>query len=149
MGRVTAWRRHAPVALAASILAVAVAFVAHDVQSTDHALQVQVSENKGIPSRDRQVQAAYGLQVSPDFLIEARAFVSRGQTYRLVTGPSLGDRAAPVWSALPAVVAYALEPRQASTNADWLLCYGCDFSKFAGHAEVAWQDGYLVIARLR
>ena len=129
-----------------AVLAAAVGFLVHDVRRSFDATGTKISQNKGIPWHERQVQAAFGLQVSRDFLVAAQAVVPRSARYRLVVGDDLHGQAAPVWSALPALVGYALEPRRTSADARWLLCYGCGFERYPG--VVVWEDQGLAILRL-
>jgi hypothetical protein len=129
-----------------AVLAAAVGFLVHDVRRSFDATGTKISQNKGIPWHERQVQAAFGLQVSRGFLIAARAVMPPGATYRLVTGHDLHGQAPPVWSALPALVAYALLPRRTAQDARWLLCYGCGFERYPG--VVVWEDMGVAILRL-
>jgi hypothetical protein len=133
-------------AIGLAVLAAAVGFLVHNVRRSFDATAVKISQNKGIPWRQRQVQAAFGLQVSRGFLIAAHAVVPLEARYRLVVGDDLHGQAPPVWSALPALVGYALQPRRTSADARWLLCYGCGFERYPG--VVVWEDQGLAILRL-
>lgn len=134
---------------AVATLLVVAAFVIADLGSAYRTTADQISQNHGIPSRDRRIQGAFGLQISRDFLVEARGFVDRAETYALVSGSNLAGEQQPVITALPAFTSYALLPSRsvAPADADWLLCYGCDLTSFP-RAIVVWQQGGLAIARL-
>ena len=134
---------------AAATLLVVAAFVIADLGSAYRTTADQISQNHGIPSRDRRIQGAFGLQISRDFLVEARGFVGSTETYALVSGSNLAGEQQPVITALPTFTAYALLPSRsvAPADADWLLCYGCDLASFP-RAIVVWQQGGLAIARL-
>ena len=135
---------------AIATLVIVAAFVLFDVGTAYRSTASQIAQNHGIPSRYRRIQGAFGLQISRDFLVEARAFVRPGETYALIVGPNFGDLQQPAMAAVSAFTTYALLPNQSAlpSKADWLLCYGCDLASFSV-ATIAWQQQALAIARLR
>jgi hypothetical protein len=137
--------------VAGAIVVVVATFVLADVSGAYRRTGNQIGQNHGIPSRERRIQGAFGLQISRIFLVRARAFIAPGETYALEYGPDLQGLPAPVITALPAFAFYALLPNRTApvSSATWLLCYGCDSSKLARDAPVVWRDGGLLIARLR
>ena len=127
--------RRAALLIALASLVASAAFIVYD---GDH----------GIDWGERQVAGGFGLQVSRTFLLHARALVPPA-TYRLVTGNRLDNLPPPVWSALPALVSYAVFPSRPSPDGEWLLCYACDISAAAPNATIVWQDGNYSVARVQ
>jgi hypothetical protein len=139
------------VLVAAGVALVAAVFVATGLGRAYRTTGADIVENHGIPARERSIQGAFGLQISRDFLIQARGFVGPKETYAFVAGPNLNGLAQPVAVALPTFTSYALLPARPApiAKADWLLCYGCDKGRLPPAGVVVWQDDGFEIVRLR
>jgi len=140
--------QRAALLIALASLVTSAAFIVYDGHRASSRTESQIRQLHGIDWGERQVEAGFGLQVSRTFLLHARALVPPG-SYRLVTGNRLDNLPPPVWTALPALVSYAVFPSRPSPDGEWLLCYACDISTAAPRATIVWQDGNYSIARVK
>jgi len=99
----------------------------------------EVSHYGALDYSDREIAGGNEIVVDQAAIYEARVRIPPRGTYRVVTGTNQ-----PAFSALtiPNIAGFAtsfLLPRRPSESAPWVLCYGCDRSKFAD-GKVVWED---------
>ena len=83
-------------------------------------------------------------------LYEARAVIPEDETYRVVTGPRLEGGTELTGPYLEVYVRSFLMPRLPATDADWILCYGCELSELGVGADVVWRgEGGVALARTK
>jgi hypothetical protein len=98
------------------------------------------SRNAALDYADREIAGGNGIVADQTAMYEARSWIPRDGTYRVVTGtkqPAFSDLTIP-WVALFANS--FLLPRRQTDRAPWILCYGCDEARFPG-ARLIWKDG--------
>ncbi len=105
--------------------------------------------NAALNYDDREFAGGNSLVVDKRALYEARALIPEDETYRVVPGP--GVKGASEFTELY-IEHYArsfLLPRRMSTDARWILCYGCDVSSLGVGFEIVWRDDVgIVLGRL-
>jgi hypothetical protein len=98
---------------------------------------------------DRELAGGNSLAVDKSALYEARALIPADETYRVVAGPDI-EGANELTE--PHIGEYArsfLMPRRPADDARWILCYGCDLSRFEPDLELLWRNGVgIAIGRL-
>jgi hypothetical protein len=98
-----------------------------------------IAHNAALDYADREIAGGNSVVVDQAAMYEARSRIPAGATYRVVTGakqPSFNELT------IPFVAEFArsfLLPRRPSPTAPWVLCYGCDGSRFP-NGEVVWKD---------
>jgi hypothetical protein len=98
-----------------------------------------VAHNAALDYGDREIAGGNSVVADQAAMYEARSRIPAGATYRVVTGekqPSFSDLT------IPFVAEFArsfLLPRRPSPTGPWVLCYGCDGSRFP-NGEVVWKD---------
>jgi hypothetical protein len=88
---------------------------------------------------DREIAAGNSILVDQRVAYEARALIPEGEPYRVMTGPHLRERTELTAAYVGSWFTYFLMPRRPSTDARWILCFGCEPSRLAGY-EVRWQN---------
>jgi hypothetical protein len=73
-------------------------------------------------------------------LYEARARIPENETYRLLTGSSVGGETELTAEFVDQFARYFLMPRRPTPNAPWIICYACDIDAL-GPVRVAWDNG--------
>jgi hypothetical protein len=101
------------------------------------------------PLVDRALAGGYGIDISRDFLVAARAFVPPGARYAVETGAQVDVSTPLTLTALPSYSRFWLMPRRqvAASLAEWLLCYGCDLERWRTWGTVVWEQPGLAIVR--
>jgi hypothetical protein len=116
----------------------------------------RAAANARLTPAGRTIQAADGLDISNDFLVQALRLLPHEAPYVLRlparnVAPTYGISPT-TYQALPGYVQFLLLPRRAvgPERARYLLCYACDTSPFDARMQRLWStpDGY-VIGRLR
>ena len=91
---------------------------------------------------DREFGGGNALGVDKTALYEARGRIPADERYRVV----LGDLADPN---IAHYAGYFLMPRRPDSDARWVLCYGCDLSRFGDRLRIVWQnDAGIALGRL-
>jgi hypothetical protein len=104
-------------------------------------LDGDASQNAAANYDDREFGAGNALGVDKEALYEARAWIPDNEAYRVVTGSSPGE--------IAAYARYFLMPRRPDSDARWVLCYGCDLSRFGEEFHIVWQnDAGIALGRL-
>src|SRR5205814_1859696 len=95
----------------------------------------------------RTIQAADGLAISNDFLVQTLELLPPGATYTLQRAASVEVAqkygiSPTTMQALPDYVRFLLLPRRevAPERADYLLCYACDTSPFDARMKRLWSS---------
>lgn len=137
---------------AAALVAVTLGFAVVEFPGTIRRLENRSDANAALTRSDRLIAAAYALDFSRDFVEEAAALLPRDASYVVETGPNAGDTSGVVLNAIQPFLENWLLPRRLDRGdphtAGWLLCYGCDLSRFP-EARVVWRaDPGLAIAQL-
>jgi len=84
-------------------------------------------------SLKRSLRAAYGTEIDPAFLIQAKALIPRTDTYSVIWGDRAPGANANTLAAIAPFAGYWLLPRRQVTPApgsapDWVLSYGGDIA---------------------
>jgi hypothetical protein len=112
-------------------------------------LERRADENASLSYADREFAGGNGIVIDQKALYQARARIPETEAYRVEVGPRLRT-STPLTE--PYIVPYAfyfLLPRLQSNDANWLLCYGCDLSRYGETARILWRhDAGISIARL-
>jgi hypothetical protein len=81
---------------------------------------------------DRELAGGNSLGLVEEALTEARGLIPERAAYRLVVGPDAAN--------IGQFARYFLMPRRPTSDARWVLCYGCDLSSLGDDLDVVWQD---------
>jgi hypothetical protein len=100
-------------------------------------LDRKAGDNSALDFQDRQIAGGNVVLISQDPLAWAKAIIPPTATYRVVTGPNLGETTG-FETYVPDYFRYFLMPRRQTDDASWIICYGCDSSQ--------WGDRYRVLA---
>jgi len=90
---------------------------------------------------DREFAGGNSLVVDKRALYQARALIPEDGLYRVVAGPGVEGATELTEPYIDQYARYFLMPRRPSTDADWILCYGCDPAGLERRAEVVWDGG--------
>lgn len=96
--------------------------------------------NSDLSFSDREFGGGNGVILDQQAAYAAEALIPAHATYRLLTGSGLKE---PTSLTLPFVESwfrYFLMPRRPASDAQWIICYGCDVSKLGGTYTPRWQD---------
>lgn len=108
------------------------------------------ASNAAMTPLDRRLRAARAVDVSTDMLMMADAFLPPNATFIAQTGSNIGVSTPVTLDAFPLLAQWFLLPRRGfSKHPHWLLCYGCDRSRWEGKLRTVWSEGTLSIARIR
>ena len=126
-------------------------FAAVRLPGTIADLHDQARSSGELSYADREFAGGNGVVLDQEALYQARARIPRNGTYRVETGERLrtdNDLTAPF---IANFATYFLLPRLPDDDAEWLLCYGCDLSRYGGRARILWQndDGISVVRLAR
>lgn len=137
----------------AYVVLAALAFVALRFQPELRARANEARANQARPQLEREIAGGLSVDISRDFLWNARAYVGLDETYSLVYGNHTKISTPVTLYALPAYTQYLLSPRRqevVARRADWLLCYGCDLDEWRTGLHVVWDNGDgLILGRWR
>jgi hypothetical protein len=135
------------------VAAVTLFFALWRVPVVSSHLDDRVDEARSIQPEYRSIVPALHLDISRDFVLEARDRVEYGSTYAVLTGSKVAVSNDLVLGAVGGFMPFVLLPRRqvAPDEADWLLCYGCDRSTLPQESRVVWEveGGGLAIAQRR
>jgi hypothetical protein len=120
--------------VAAAAIAVAVAYPRLLDELDDDA-----SRNSALSFADRDIAGGNGLVVDQQAVYAARGLVPEDETYRVVVGPDYkgGSDLTPTY--VDSYYRYFLLPRRPAEDASWIVCYGCDLSRYEA-TKVLWKD---------
>jgi hypothetical protein len=125
------------------VLAAAVAVGLIEFPSAFRELQGRAAGNAAQPAEFRPLAGALGIDISRTFMLAAQALLPEDESFVVQTGPHIQVSTPITISALPAFMQTWLLPRRAvdATQAQWLLCYGCDLAPWRGKLDVKFDDG--------
>ncbi len=128
------------------VAVVVVAAVSHYPSAISSANDT-IARNAAFDYGDREFAGGNSVIADQAALYEARSRIPPDGTYRVVTGaklPTFTDLTIPFISMYST---YFLLPRRQSETAPWIICYGCDATKF-NNGSVVWKDdqGISIIA---
>jgi hypothetical protein len=97
------------------------------------------SRNSALSYSDREIAGGNGLVADQTAVYAARGVIPEDETYRVDVGTGFtgGSDLTPAYVA--SYYRYLLLPRRPAEDAPWIVCYGCDLSRFA-KADVVWKD---------
>ena len=90
---------------------------------------------------DREFAGGNSLVVDKRALYEARQLIPEDGTYLVVAGPGVEGASELTEPYIDQFARAFLMPRRPATDADWILCYGCDRSSIGRPTEVVWDSG--------
>jgi hypothetical protein len=107
---------------------------------TVHQLGGIAGQNSHLDYADREVGGGNGVIIDQAALYEARAWIPRDASYRMLSGSHL-QSATPLSEPFAHVYfRYFLMPRRRSDSAPWIVCFGCDLATQAPGARTVWSD---------
>jgi hypothetical protein len=133
--------RHTGVSRLAAIAYVAVALalgVVYYVKGLS-TLGDTASRNSSLTFEDREIAGGNSILVDQRVAYEARALIPENERYRVVTGPHMREMTELTAAYVGSWFTYFLMPRRPSTDARWILCFGCERAALAGY-EVRWEN---------
>ena len=98
------------------------------------------SNNSALSFSDREVAGGNGIVTDQEAVYQARAIIPPDAKYRVVTGAALKNPTPLTLAFVEPWYRYFLMPRRTSTDARWIICYGCDVSNLGRPYAVVWQD---------
>jgi hypothetical protein len=105
--------------------------------------------NSQLSYTEREFAGGNGIVLEQEALYQARARIPPDATYRVETGDRLGDGAELTLPFIANFSTYFLLPRRPDDDARWIVCYGCDLSRYGPRARVLWRhEPGIAIARL-
>jgi hypothetical protein len=110
----------------------------------------RVDDARAVQPEHRPIAPALYLDISREFVLQARDLLDEDVTYAVVTGPNVQVSNDLVLAAVGGFMPYALLPRRQvrREDAEWLLCYGCDRT-LTQAGSVGWESGGMAIVRMR
>ena len=104
-------------------------------------LEGRVEEARSIRLEHRSIAPAIYLDISREFVLEAREWLDPDTTYAVLTGPNVQVSNDLVLGVVPGFMPYALLPRRQvqPAKAEWVLCYGCDRSALPNRVRMVWE----------
>jgi hypothetical protein len=107
------------------------------------------ARNSDLSYADREFAGGNGLVIDQEALYQARALIPPDGSFRVETGDALRNATELTIPYIEGFATYFLMPRHRDDDARWLLCYGCDLSRYGDRARIVWQnDGGISIVRL-
>lgn len=104
-------------------------------------LSSDASRNASLNFDDREFGGGNSLVVDKRALYEMSALVPERGSYRIVPGPNVKDATDLTEQYIDQYARYFLMPRRPSSEAPWILCYGCDPTALGEQAQVVWDNG--------
>ena len=102
----------------------------------------QARANAALNYDDREFAGGNAVVVVNSPLYEAQGLIPEDETYRVVTGPNVAGATELTEDFIDQFARYYLMPRRPSSDARWIICYGCDPEVDLGNSfEVLWQSG--------
>jgi len=106
--------------------------------------------NAALSFADRNVAGGNAVLADQQLAYQARLIIPPHASYWVVTGSKLTKQAALPVSSMPGFLHFFLMPRRPVDGASWIVCYGCETSRWGNRYEVLWQDDYgISVGRLR
>jgi hypothetical protein len=119
------------------------------IGSTDD-LHERIARNESLDYLDRLVAGGNGVVGSQAIVFEARARIPENETYRVVVGADFTDPDQYTAAYAADFLRYALFPRRPSDDARWIICYGCDRTRWGDRFELLFDaGGEITLGRLR
>jgi hypothetical protein len=116
----------------ASCVAVVAALGAAYFVKAIELLDGEARSNAAANYDDRAFGGGIALGVDQEALEEARGWIPKDGTYRLVVDASATN--------IGQFARYYLMPRRPKPDARWVLCYRCDLSRFDDRLDVVYKD---------
>jgi len=110
------------------------------VQAVDR-LGDDASRNAALNFDDREFAGGNSVVVDKRALYEARAVIPDDGTYRVVAGPGVEGATEFTEDYIDQYARSFLMPRRQTSDAPWILCYGCERSALGDSAKVVWDNG--------
>jgi hypothetical protein len=98
------------------------------------------SQNSKLSYADREIGGGNSVIVDQEAAYEARGLIPTNARYRVVTGGRLKNATSLTGSFVEGWYHSFLIPRRPSSDARWVICYGCDIGALGGSYTVRWQD---------
>lgn len=113
-------------------------------------LSKTAEDNSAVSFSDREIAGGNSILVDQHAAYEARGLIPENETYRVVTGSGVKDPTSLTLAFVESWFRYFLMPRRPASDANWVICYGCDFSQLGGSYAVLWRDANgISIGRLK
>lgn len=90
---------------------------------------------------DREFAGGNSLVVDKRALYQARALIPEDGSFRVVAGPGVDGATELTEPYIDQFARYFLMPRRPSSDAEWILCYGCDRPSLEQPVDVVWDNG--------
>ena len=97
------------------------------------------SRNSALSYADRDIAGGNGLVADQVAVYAARGLIPNDETYRVDVGPNYEGGTDLTSAHVAGYYRYFLLPRRPAEDAPWIVCYGCDLSRFA-RADIVWKD---------
>ena len=98
------------------------------------------SGNSALSFADRDIAGGNGLVASQRAVYEARARIPRDESYHVAVGEHFEGGSDLTVPYVASYFHYFLMPRRPAENAPWVVCYGCDLSKYGDRSRVVWRS---------
>jgi len=89
---------------------------------------------------DREIAGGNGLVGDQQAVYQARARIPRDETYRVEVGEGYRGDTDLAAAYVGDFYTYFLMPRRPAEDAPWIICYGCDLTRYGSAAEVVWRN---------
>jgi hypothetical protein len=124
------------------VVGLALAVVAIEFPSALGRLHDRAEANARLTPNEQLIAAA-GFDPEDAFLVNAVAFLPDDATYVIDVGPNVEVSTPLTRSAIIPYTDWLLLPRRhvPVAQAEWLLCYGCDPSRYGEKLQVVWTTG--------
>lgn len=119
--------------------------------STFSRFERDANRDASLPRWQRELTAAYSIDISRDFLLAARRFVPEHATFAVVTGSNIEVSMPETLLGVNAYAQFYLFPRRRTqlSQARWLLCFGCRLRQVGVRTHVLWrEESGIAIARI-
>jgi hypothetical protein len=122
-------------------LAIAIASASWSLPHAIERLDRKADENAALDYADREIAGGNGIVVDQVALYAARALIPRDGSYRVEIGTGFAEAKNVVPDQIATFVEYFLLPRRLSSSGTWIVCYGCDVSRWGERLNTVWSNG--------
>lgn len=136
---------------AAAIVLVALLVTLLQYGHTFARFERDANRDASLPRWQRELTAAYSIDISRDFLLAARRFVPEHATFAVATGSNIQVSMPETMLGVSAYAQFYLFPRRRTQlpDAHWLLCFGCRLRHVGVRTHVVWrEESGIAIARI-
>ena len=99
----------------------------------------QAAANSALSYSDREIAGGNAVVVEQEAIYQAAARIAVGESFRVVVGESYEEGGELTATYVESFYRSFLMPRRTASDAEWVICYGCDLGSLGGTATVVWR----------